>query len=108
MIRHQFTATGPNELWLTDISEHWTKEGKLYLCAIKDAFSNRVVGYSIESRMTASLAVNALENAVRMRGNVAGCKVHSRPWISVSFPQIPASSSTPWVGWEHGPCRGGR
>ena len=77
VIRHQFTATGPNELWLTDISEHWTKEGKLYLCAIKDAFSNRVVGYSIESRMTASLAVNALENAVRMRGNVAGCKVHS-------------------------------
>jgi len=34
--RHQFTADGPNQLWLTDITEHWTGEGKLYLCAIKD------------------------------------------------------------------------
>ena len=35
-IRHEFTATGPNQLWLTDITEHKTSEGKLYLCAIKD------------------------------------------------------------------------
>ena len=36
--------TGPNQLWLTDITEHKTAEGKLYLCAIKDVFGNKIVG----------------------------------------------------------------
>jgi transposase InsO family protein len=65
-------------LWLTDITEHRTDEGKLYLCAIKDVFSNRIVGYSISDRMTARIAVNALDNAVARRdGDVAGCILHS-------------------------------
>jgi len=76
-VRHVFTASGPNQLWLTDITEHKTGEGKLYLCAIKDVFGNKIVGYSIDSRMKSSLAVNALNNAVAMRGDVAGCVVHS-------------------------------
>ncbi|MFK4760137.1 IS3 family transposase [Microbacterium sp. ZW T5_45] len=76
-VRHEFTANSPNQLWLTDITEHKTAEGKLYLCAIKDVFGNKIVGYSIDSRMKSSLAVSALENAVAMRGDVAGCVVHS-------------------------------
>ena len=76
-IRHEFTADGPNRLWLTDITEHRTGEGKLYLCAVKDVFANKIVGYSIDSRMKSSLAVRALENAVQMRGDVAGCVIHS-------------------------------
>ncbi|WP_447949597.1 IS3 family transposase [Microbacterium aurum] len=76
-VRHVFTADAPNELWLTDITEHKTAEGKLYLCAIKDVYSGRIVGYSIDSRMKSRLAVQALENAVQMRGDVAGCIVHS-------------------------------
>jgi putative transposase len=75
--RHVFTADRPNQLWLTDISEHKTAEGKIYLCAVKDVFSNRIVGYSIDSRMKSRLAVDAIENAVQMRGEVAGCIVHS-------------------------------
>ncbi len=63
--------------WLTDITEHRTGEGKLYLCAIKDVYSNRIVGYSIDSRMKSRLAVAALNNAVARRGDVAGCVVHS-------------------------------
>ena len=63
-VRHEFTADAPNQLWLTDITEHRTAEGKLYLCAIKDVFANKIVGYSIDSRMKSSLAVRALENAV--------------------------------------------
>ena len=61
---------------MTDITEHRTGEGKLYLCAIKDAYSGRIVGYSIDSRMKASLAVAALRNAIRLR-NPAGTIVHS-------------------------------
>ena len=75
--RHRFVASRPNQLWLTDVTEHKTSEGRLYLCAVKDAFSGRIVGYSIDSRMKASLAVRAVRNAVRMRGNVNGCIVHS-------------------------------
>ena len=78
LVRRDFTAGGPDELWLTDITEHWTREGKLYLCAIKDVWSNRIVGYSIDSRMKARLAVTAIDNAVARRGgDVAGCILHS-------------------------------
>ena len=62
--------------WLTDITEHPTGEGKLYLCAIKDVHSNRIVGYSIDSRMKADLAVRALRNAIALR-DPARTSVHS-------------------------------
>ncbi len=39
-VKRKFIAETPNTLWLTDITEHWTDEGKLYLCAIKDVWSN--------------------------------------------------------------------
>lgn len=77
LVKRQFTAESPNRLWLTDITEHRTNEGKLYLCAVKDVFAGRIVGYSISDRMRASLAVNALEDAVRRRGNPTGVIVHS-------------------------------
>lgn len=79
-VRREFTATRPNQLWLTDITEHWTGEGKLYCCAIKDVYSNKIVGYSIADRMKSSLAVDALNTAVARRGGsdvVAGAIVHS-------------------------------
>ncbi|MGH3555114.1 MAG: IS3 family transposase, partial [Mycobacterium sp.] len=81
LVNRDFTATAPNTLWLVDITEHWTGEGKLYCCAIKDCFSNKIVGYSIDSRMKARLAVQALDNAVARRraegGDVTGCIVHA-------------------------------
>jgi putative transposase len=77
LVCRDFSAEVPNELWLADITEHPTGEGKLYLCAVKDVFSNRIVGYSIDTRMKARLAVSALENAVSRRGEVAGCILHS-------------------------------
>lgn len=65
LVRRDYTAHAPNRLWLADITEHHTSEGKLYLCAVKDVFSNRIVGYSIDSRMKARLAVAAVNNARR-------------------------------------------
>ena len=76
LIERDFTATRPNQLWLTDITEHRTDEGKLYLCAIKDVYSNKIVGYSIDSRMKASLAVAAARNAISQR-DIDGTIVHS-------------------------------
>jgi putative transposase len=77
LVGRDFTAETPNRLWLIDITEHRTGEGKLYFCAIKDVFSNRIVGYSIDSRMKSRLATQALHSAVARRGEVAGCVVHS-------------------------------
>ena len=80
-VKRDFTATDVNRLWLTDITEHPTSEGKLYLCAVKDVYSNRIVGYAIDSRMKSRLAKKALDSAVarrRIEGHdVAGCVVHS-------------------------------
>lgn len=66
-VGRDFTAAAPNLLWLTDISEHHTVEGQLYLCAVKDVFSDRIVGFSIDSRMKATLAVDALRAAISQR-----------------------------------------
>ncbi len=76
LVDRQFSAAAPNLLWLTDITEHRTAEGKLYLCAVKDVASNKIVGYSIDSRMKAALAVAALRNAIALR-DPAGTIVHS-------------------------------
>jgi transposase InsO family protein len=76
LVDRQFTAPAPNVTWLTDITEHRTAEGKLYLCAVKDVYSGRIVGYSIDDRMKASLAVAALRNAIARRDPV-GTVVHS-------------------------------
>lgn len=77
LVQRNFTADAPNRVWLSDISEHRTGEGKLYICAVKDVYSNRIVGYSIDSRMKSSFAVRALNNAVGRRGEVAGCILHT-------------------------------
>ena len=67
LLERDFTASRPDTKWLTDITEHPTGEGKLYLCAIKDCASNRIVGYSLGERMTSHLAVAALRNAIALR-----------------------------------------
>jgi putative transposase len=76
LVDRRFVAKRLNETWLTDITEQRTDEGKLYLCAIKDVHSNKIVGYSIGSRMKAALAVGALRNAIALR-EPAGTIVHS-------------------------------
>lgn len=75
LVQRDFTAPAPDAIWLTDITEHPTAEGKLYLCAIKDVFSNRIVGYSIADRMTVATA--ALRSAIARRQPRGTVVVHS-------------------------------
>ncbi len=77
LVQRDFSAPAPDMVWLTDITEHPTGEGKLYVCSIKDLFSNRIVGYAIDERMTASLAVSALRSAIARRGSASNVIVHS-------------------------------
>lgn len=86
---HTFIAEAANLVWLTDITEHPTAEGKLYFCTVKDLHSNRIVGYSIDSRMKASLAVTALRNAISLRDPEAtivhsdrGSQFRSRKYVA--------------------------
>jgi transposase InsO family protein len=77
LVQRNFTAPAPDRVWLTDITEHPTAEGKLYACVIKDVFSNRIVGHATSHRMTRHLAVAALRQAVARRQPSATVVVHS-------------------------------
>jgi transposase InsO family protein len=63
LVRRCFLADAPDRLWLTDITEHPTREGKVYLAAVLDVFSRRIVGWSIADHLRAELVVDALEMA---------------------------------------------
>ena len=86
-----FTAERPDQLWLTDITEHPTGEGKLYLCAIKDVCSNRIVGYATDPRMTAQLADAALRIAIARRARSAGHRP-LRPRQPVPVSDVPGGA----------------
>ena len=77
LVNRVFTAPIPDQLWFSDITEHPTLEGTLYLCAVKDACSGRIVGYSISDRVKARIAVDAITSAAQRRGDPAGCIVHT-------------------------------
>ncbi len=77
LVQRNFTAGRVDEVWVTDITEHPTLDGKLYCCSIKDLCSNRIVGYAIEERMTAQLAVSALRSAIARRQPCGTVVVHS-------------------------------
>jgi len=77
LVGRVFRRTAPNELWLTDITEHPTREGKIYLCVVLDAFSRRVVGWSIDSTQTTTLVLNALGMATQRRSHRDGLVIHS-------------------------------
>ena len=76
-MQRNFTAPAPDKVWLTDITEHWTDEGKLYACVIKDVCSNRIVGHANSDRMTATLATTALRSAVARRQPTGTVVAHS-------------------------------
>jgi len=76
LVQREFEGDDLDVIWFTDLTEHNTNEGKLYLCSLMDACSTRIVGYSIGDRLTADLAVSALSNAIALR-DPDGTKVHS-------------------------------
>ena len=77
LVERDFTVDRLDAVWLTDITEHPTNEGTLYVCAVKDACSKRIVGYALGERMTARLAVAALELAIARRSPEDTVVVHS-------------------------------
>ena len=76
LVDRQFARDGSDHLWVTDITEHPTREGKIYCAVVLDAYSRRVVGWAIDSRPHATLAINALAMAIENR-QPAGSIIHS-------------------------------
>jgi putative transposase len=77
LVLRQFSADAPDRLWLTDITEHRTREGKLYCCVVLDAYSRSVVGWSIDSQQAASLEMSALGMAISNRNPKNGSVIHT-------------------------------
>ncbi len=66
-VNRKFHRLHPDELWVTDTTQHRNREGWVYRAAVLDAFSRRIVGWSIDSRQDSTLVVNALDMAIRNR-----------------------------------------
>jgi transposase InsO family protein len=77
LVRRRFVADGPDRLWVTDVTEHPTSEGKVYCAAVMDVFSRVVVGWSIADHIRSDLVVDALEMARWRRRPAPGGIVHS-------------------------------
>ena len=67
LVGRQFDPDQPDRLWVMDVTEHPTREGKVYLAAVLDAYSRRVVGWSIADHIRAELVVDALQMAIWRR-----------------------------------------
>jgi putative transposase len=90
LVDRNFVAAAPNRLWMSDIKEIPTWEGKLYLASVIDCFSRRVVGWSMREHMRAELVVEALEMAVGRRRPAAGLIAYSdqgSQYVSLAFGQ---------------------
>jgi transposase InsO family protein len=65
LLNQDFTASAPNEKWVSDITYVWTSEGWMYLASIMDLYSRKIVGWHADNRMTKELVLTALERAVK-------------------------------------------
>jgi putative transposase len=77
LVNRRFTVDEPNKLWVSDITEHPTDTGKVYLGVVLDAFSRRVIGWSIADHLRAELVVDALQMAIWRRQPTERTVVHS-------------------------------
>ncbi len=77
LLQQDFTATAPNQKYVSDITYLWTDEGWLYLATVIDLYSRLVVGWAMSERMTAHLVCDALQMALWRRGMPTGVIVHS-------------------------------
>ena len=77
ILKRDFTADGPNQKWVTDITCVPGASGWMYLCTFIDLFSRKVVGWSLSRRIDAQLVCDALQQAMKRRGMPKGVIIHS-------------------------------
>jgi putative transposase len=90
LVERRFRPTAPNVLWIADVTYLRTWEGWLYLAAVQDAYSRRIVGWSMADHMRSELVVDALQMAVARRRPAPGLIHHSdqgSQYVSLAFGQ---------------------
>lgn len=90
LVERNFRPAAPDVLWVTDITYLRTWEGWVYLAAVQDAFSRRIVGWSMADHMRSELVVDALQMAVHRRRPEPGLVCHSdqgSQFVSLAFGQ---------------------
>jgi putative transposase len=89
LVNREFNPAVPDRLWVMDVTEHPTEEGKLYLAVVIDAFSRRVVGWSIADHIRSELVVDALQVAIWRRRPPEGTTIahsdHGSTYTSWAF-----------------------
>lgn len=90
LVERRFRPEAPNVLWCADITYLRTWEGWLYLAAVQDLYSRRIVGWSMADHLRAELVIDALQMAVARRAPEAGLVIHSdqgSQYVSLAFGQ---------------------
>ena len=77
LVQQKFVAERPNQLWSSDITYLWTREGWLYLAVVLDVYSRQIVGYALKNRLTTDLVTDAFKRAVHWRQVEPGMILHS-------------------------------
>jgi putative transposase len=99
------TVDGPNQLWVADITYVTIEAGFVYLAAILDAWSRRLVGYGISRSIDARLTIAALKAVIRLRQPSPGCIHHSDSGSQYASLAYPKGSSRRRLGRVNGPPR---
>ena len=84
LVHREFHRLVPNELWVTDNTEHPTREGQVFCAAVLDACSRKIVGWAIDSKQDSMLVVNVLDMAIRARKPAPGGIVHADHGVQVT------------------------
>jgi putative transposase len=91
LVNRTFTVDGPDRLWITDITEHPTEEGKVYCAAVMDTYSRLIIGWSIAEHMRTELVTDALGMAILRRKPESGATIlhsdHGAQYTSWAFGQ---------------------
>jgi len=85
LVERRFARSRLNELWVSDITEHPTREGKVYCCCVIDTCSRRIVGWSIDTVQDFQLVINALDMAINQRTVRTGGIVHADHGVQGGF-----------------------
>ena len=102
LVHRRFHRLSPNELWVTKITEHPARKGKVFCCAVMDTFSRNIVGWPIDNAEGSALVSNALDTAIKNRQPAAGGiiyadhRVQFTSWASTKM--IRASGLMPSLG----------
>lgn len=102
LVHRKFHRLTPHELWVTHITEHPTREGKVFCATVLDACGRKIVDWMIDSTQDSTLVFNALDMALRARTPASGGIVHADhavPFTSGAFtPKIRSAGLLPFFG----------